>query len=385
MMFSFTWRAAQNVKQINMKQLYIFVRKEFYHVFRDRKTLLLLFGMPLVQVLLFGFALTNEVKNAKVLICDQAQDAASQNIIGMLRANPSFEVVAIGSNKSIVAPAFRKAEVGLAIVLPPRLQYDLQRGGTATIQVIADGSDPNRATTLSSYAVNIISRYQPEALPAAGQVPPIHTEIRMVYNSELKGVYNYVPGVIALVLLLVCVLMTSISIVKEKESGTMEILLVSPLNPFLVIIAKAIPYFVLSLLNLTLILILSVTLMEMPMQGSLLLLYFESALMILTALSLGLLISNVTDSQQAAMLISLMGMLLPTLLFSGFMFPLENMPLPLQIIANIVPSKWYYIIVRNIMIKGLGFSGVWKETMVLAFMATVLLVLSIKKFKIRLN
>jgi ABC-2 type transport system permease protein len=384
-MFSFTWRAAQNVKQINMKQLYIFVRKEFYHVFRDRKTLLLLFGMPLVQVLLFGFALTNEVKNAKVLICDQARDAASQNIIGMLRANPSFEVVAIGSNKSIVAPAFRKAEVGLAIVLPPRLQYDLQHGGMATIQVIADGSDPNRATTLSSYAVNVISRYHPDPTPFAGSAPVINTEIRMVYNPELKGVYNYVPGVIALVLLLVCVLMTSISIVKEKESGTMEILLVSPLNPFLVIIAKAIPYFVLSLLNLTLILILSVTLMEMPMQGNLLLLYFESALMILTALSLGLLISNVTASQQAAMLISLMGMLLPTMLFSGFMFPLENMPLPLQIIANVVPSKWYYIIVRNIMIKGLGFSGVWKETMVLAFMAIVLLVLSIKKFKIRLN
>ena len=207
----------------------------------------------------------------------------------------------------------------------------------------------------------------------------------MVYNPELKGVTNFVPGVMALVLLLVCVLMTSVSIVKEKEMGTMEILLVSPFNPILVIVAKAIPYFLLSLINLTVILLLSINLLDMPMNGSIVLLYAVSSILIITALSLGLLISNSTASQQSAMLISLMVMLLPTMIFTGFMFPIENMPLPLQMISNIIPSKWYYIIVKSIMIKGLGFTAIWKETLILVGMTTLLLTISIRKFKIRLS
>jgi len=159
---------------------------------------------------------------------------------------------------------------------------------------------------------------------------------------------------------------------------------VSPFNPFLVIISKAVPYFFLSLVNLSVILILSNTLKGMPINGSLLLLYFASAILILTALALGLFISNSTDSQQAAMLFSLLGMLMPTLLFTGFLFPLENMPMPLQIFANIVPSKWYYIIVKAVMIKGLGFASIWKEMLILSLMAFVLLTVSVRKFKIRL-
>jgi ABC-2 type transport system permease protein len=212
----------------------------------------------------------------------------------------------------------------------------------------------------------------------------IQIETRMIYNPELKGITNFVPGVMALVLMLICVLMTSVSIVREKERGTMEVLLVSPFSPFMVIIAKAVPYFLLSLVNLTVILLLSVFLLDMPIAGSVPLLFAESALLILTALSMGLLISNLTDSQQAAMLISLMGMLLPVMLFTGFMFPLENMPWPLQVISNVVPSKWYYIIVKSIMIKGLGFSAIWKETLILLGMTVLLLIVSLKRFKIRL-
>lgn len=227
--------------------------------------------------------------------------------------------------------------------------------------------------------------YQRELMKTNPTPLQINTNVRMVYNPELKGAYNFVPGVMALVLLLICVLMTSVSIVREKELGTMEILLVSPFNPLLVIISKAVPYFFLSLVNLTIILILSTTLMGMPINGSIFLLYLASSILILTALALGLLISNSTDSQQAAMLISLMGMLMPTLLFTGFMFPIENMPKPLQIISNIVPSKWYYIIVKSVMIKGLGFRSVWKEMLILSGMALFLLIVSVKKFKIRLE
>jgi len=367
-----------------MKQFLAFVRKEFYHVFRDKKTLLLLFGMPVVQIVLFGFALTNEIKNSKIVICDYAKDIASQRIINKLEASSNFEIEkALLSHQQIEA-AFKTGTIKLAIIFPANFNEDLLHGNKAQVQIIADASDPNTATTLTSYATNIIKDYQQELMMPNSPPLQINTVARMIYNPELKGTTNFVPGVMALVLSLICVLMTSVSIVKEKETGTMEVLLVSPFHPLLVIISKAVPYLLLSLVNLAVILLLSVFLLDMPINGSVLLLFAESTLLIITALSLGLLISNVTASQQSAMLISLMGMLLPVVLFTGFMFPLENMPKPLQIISNIVPAKWYYIIVKSIMIKGLGFAAIWKETLILFGMTIFLLVLSLKKFKIRL-
>jgi len=367
-----------------MKQFTAFVRKEFYHVFRDPKTLLLLFGMPIAQIILFGFALTNEIKNSKIVVVNYAQDEEARQLINKIEASANFEVAEQLMNHREIEDAFKAGIIKLAIVFPNKFSQTLHHEGQAQIQIIADASDPNTATTLSNYAQAIIRDYQSSLIPAGTKALSINTQVRMIYNPELKGVYNFVPGVMALVLLLVGVLMTSVSIVREKEMGTMEVLLVSPFNPLLVIISKAVPYFFLSLINLTIILVLSSTLMEMPINGSLFLLYFASAILIITALSLGLLISNSTDSQQAAMLISLLVMLMPTLLFTGFLFPLENMPWPLQLVANILPSKWYYIIVKSVMIKGLGWASVWKEILILMGMTAFLLTLSVKKFKIRL-
>lgn len=345
----------------------------------------MLFGLPVAQIILFGFALTNEIKDSKIVICDYAKDNASQQIIDKISASTNFDIKEIIIDGNQIESVFRQGDVKLVVVFPNNFEQDLYHNNQAQIQVIADASDPNTATTLSGYINSIVSDYQRGLDQQLGTPAIISPEVRMLYNPELKGATNFVPGVMALVLLLVCVLMTSVSIVKEKEKGTMEILLVSPMNPFTVIIAKAIPYFFLSLVNLTAILLMSVFLLDMPMNGSLALLYAVSCILILCALSLGLLISNVTETQQAAMLISLMAMLLPTVLFSGFMFPLENMPTPLQVIANIVPSKWYYIIVKSIMIKGLGFMSIWKETLVLSGMTAFLLLVSFKKFKLRLQ
>lgn len=368
-----------------MKQLLTFVKKEFLHVFRDKKTLLLLFGMPIAQIVLFGFALTNEIKDANVVICDYSNDVATHQIIDKIEASSNFNIQKKIMSHRDIESSFKTGTIKLAIIFPANFNTDLQHLNKAQVQIIADASDPNTANTLTSYATNIIMNYQSEMMKNNVLPLRINTAVRMVYNPELKGVTNFVPGVMALVLLLVCVLMTSVSIVKEKEMGTMEILLVSPFKPILVIIAKAIPYFLLSLINLTVILLLSINLLDMPMNGSILLLYMVSSILILTALSLGLLISNITNSQQTAMLISLMLMLLPTMIFTGFMFPIENMPRPLQVISNIIPSKWYYIIVKSIMIKGLGFSAIWKETLILVGMTTLLLTFSIRKFKIRLS
>ena len=206
----------------------------------------------------------------------------------------------------------------------------------------------------------------------------------MLYNPQLKGAYNFVPGVMAMVLMLVCTLMTAITVVREKETGTMEILLVSPMRPLAIIVAKAVPYLLLSVINVASILLLSVFVLEVPIHGSLLLLIAESILFTITCLAFGLLISASTDSQQTAMFISLTGMFLPTVMLSGFMFPIENMPVPLQYISNVVPAKWYYRIVRNVMIKGVGVAFVWKETIILLGMMGFLLLMAIKKFKIRL-
>lgn len=367
-----------------MKQFLVFVRKEFYHVFRDRKTLLMLFGLPIVQIVLFGFALTNEIKNSKIVIADYAHDAASAQIINKIAASNYFEIGKTLMDHSQIEAAFREGKIKLAIVFPANFNNNLLHLNKAQIQVIADASDPNTASTLTNYINAIILDYQ-QSLSQKAVPYQIIPQVRMLYNPELKGAPNFVPGVMALVLMLVCVMMTSVSIVKEKEKGTMEILLVSPFRPVLVLFSKAIPYLIISLINVTIILLLSVYLLDLPINGSVFLLFAESVLLIITALSLGLLISTSTDSQQTAMLLSMMGMLLPTMLFAGFMFPIENMPLPLRIISNVVPAKWYYIIVKSIMIKGLGFRAIWKETLILAGMAVVLLIISLRKFKIRLE
>jgi len=280
--------------------------------------------------------------------------------------------------------SFKEGKIKMAIVIPSDFSHSLQHENKSSIQVIVDASDPNTANALTNYVSSIILDYQAEVNDLASLPYQIVPEIRMLYNPQLKGVHNFVPGVMALVLMLVSVMMTAIAIVREKETGTMEILLVSPFKPMFVIIAKAIPYLFLSLLNICSILLLSVFVLELPIEGSLPLLFAESTLFIITCLTLGIFISIKTKTQQAAMLISLMGMLLPTMMFSGFMFPIENMPLPLQWLSNIIPAKWYYIIVKSIMIKGLGFAAIWKETLVLVGITLFLFAVSLKSFKIRL-
>jgi len=365
-------------------QLLTFIRKEFAHVLRDRKTLLILFGLPIVQIIIFGFALTNEVKNASILAVDYARDEVSSEIISKLKASKYFDVETTSSSHLDILSGFQAGSAKLAVVFPENFASDLRHFNSAALQVITDGSDPNTANTLTNYVRSIVIDYQSENFTTHGNASGIRAEVRMLYNPQLKGAHNFVPGVMALVLMLICVMMTAVSIVREKELGTMEVLLVSPFKPELVILSKAIPYLILSLVNVASILFLSVFVLELPVKGSVALLFAESTLFIFTSLALGLFISVRAQTQQTAMLISLLGMLLPTLLFSGFMFPIENMPKALQIISNVVPARWYYTIVKAIMIKGLGIGALWKETLILGGMGMFFLVVSLKNFKIRL-
>jgi len=367
-----------------MKALGSFVKKEFNHMLRDRKTLLILFGLPVVQILIFGFALSTEVKNSKILVVDHARDIASQKIISKIEASQYFDLEESTLSYPHIESAFQAGKIKMAILIPANFNRDLQHQQTAVIQVIVDAADPNTANTMTQYISSIISDYQVGENEGNGIPYRIVPEIKMLYNPQLKGAPNFVPGVMALVLMLISVTMTAVSIVREKENGTMEILLVSPSKPAFIIISKTIPYLVLSLLNITSILLLSVFVLDLPVHGSLPLLFAESTLFIITCLTLGVFISIRTQTQQAAMLISMMGLLLPTLILSGFMFPIENMPVPLLVISNIIPAKWYYIIVKSIMIKGLGLSAIWKETVILAGITAFFFILSLKFFKIRL-
>ena len=367
-----------------MKQFFAFVKKEFYHIWRDKRTMFILLGMPVVQIVIFGFALTNEVKNAKIAILDNSKDANSSSLSAQLNASRYFDIEKNLTNYNQVEEEFKKGKIKLAIVFPQHFGEDIQHFNKAQVQLIADAADPNTANQLANYATAIIMDYQNRITNDRKLPYTINTEMKMLYNPQLKGAFNFVPGVMAMVLLLVCTMMTAITIVKEKELGTMEVILVSPMRPQLVVMAKAVPYLLLSTINIASILLLSVFVLEVPINGSLILLVFESILFILVSLSLGLLISSRAESQQTAMFISLIGMFLPTIMLSGFMFPVENMPLPLRIVSNIVPAKWYYSIVKSVMIKGLSISGIWKETLILGGMVTFFLTMAIKKFKIRL-
>ena len=365
-------------------QFFAFVKKEFFHIWRDKRTMFILLGMPIVQIVIFGFALTNEVKNANIAILDNSKDATTASLTAQLDASRYFALERNLVSYKEIEEEFRKGKIKLAIVFPQHFGEDLQHFNKAQVQLIADAADPNTANQLTNYATSIINDYQNRITNDRKLPYTINTEMRMLYNPQLKGAFNFVPGVMAMVLLLVCTMMTAITIVKEKEMGTMEIMLVSPMRPQLVVLAKAVPYLLLSIVNISSILLLSVFVLEVPINGSLVLLVFESILFTLVSLSLGLLISSGAESQQTAMFISLVGMFLPTIMLSGFMFPVENMPTPLRIVSNVVPAKWYYNIVKSVMIKGVGLEVIWKETLILAGMMIFFLTMAIKRFKIRL-
>jgi ABC-2 type transport system permease protein len=273
----------------------------------------------------------------------------------------------------------------MVVVFGDNFYENLLHTGHAQVQLITDATDPNRATSLSNYASAIIGTYQKELMNNQKIPYEISPQVRLLYNPELKGAYNFVPGVLGMILMLICALMTSIAIVRERELGTMEVLLVSPMRPAMIILAKTVPYFILSCVNLVTVLLLSVYVLGVPILGSLFWLVMVSLEFIFLSLSLGLFVSTIANSQVAAMLISGMGFMMPVMMLSGMMFPIENMPLPMQIISNLVPAKWYIIAVKNLMIKGMGFSGVYREMLFLSFYIVVLLTVSIKKFKTRLD
>ena len=320
--------------------------------------MLILLVMPVVQIILFGFAITTEVQNVRMAVLDPSDDVLTRRIVERLDASEYFTLTARFHTPQEMDEAFRRSH---------------------------DATDPNTATMQTSYATGIITAATRELLPAGVNVPLLQPEVKLLYNPQMKSVYNFVPGVMGLILMLICAMMTSVSIVREKEMGTMEVLLVSPVRPIFIILSKAVPYFVLSFVNLTTILLLSVYVLHVPVAGSLPWLVAVSLVFIFVSLSLGLLISTLTQTQVAAMLASGLVLMMPTMLLSGMIFPVESMPWVLQGISAAIPARWYIQAVRKLMIQGVDVVNVLTEVGVLLGMAVVLVTVSLKKFKNRLE
>lgn len=352
-----------------MKLFLSFIIKETKHILRDKRTMLMLFGMPLVMMLLFGFAITNDVRNVRTVVVMANSDQATQAAVERLSQSEYFIIVEIVSTPQEAERIIRNQKADMAVVFSSK--FASKKNG---VQFIVDGADPNMAQQWTNYATQVLLN------PAGGLV-----NAKMLYNPRIKSAYNFVPAIMGMLLMLVCAIMTSISIVREKERGTMEVLLVSPAKPLIIIISKAIPYLVLAFVILIIILFMARFVLGVPLVGSLFWIFFISTVYILLALSLGLLVSNVAQMQIVALLISAMVLLMPIVMLSGMIFPVESMPGILQWVSAIIPTRYYISAMRKMMIMGVGIKQVFSELVILSTMLVVLLSLSLVKFNKRLD
>jgi ABC-2 type transport system permease protein len=375
-----------------MKQFISFVIKEARHILRDKRTMLILFGMPVVLMLLFGFAITTDVKNVRTVVVTASMDHLTHQAVERLSASEYFNIVATVGTPREAEQMIRRQKADLAIVFGNNFASalnSLSAGGKVRkgggVQMMVDGADPNMAQQWTVYAQSILSQsvggnHQAMSSPFANILG-----VRLLYNPQMRSAYNFVPAIMGMLLMLICAMMTSISIVREKERGTMEVLLVSPVKPLMVIVAKAVPYLILAICILVTILLMARFVLDVPLQGSLVWILLVSMIYILLALSLGLLISNIAQTQLVALLLSAMVLLMPVVMLSGMLFPVESMPVVLQWVSALVPPRYYIEAMRKLMIMGVGIGEVAKEVTVLVAMTVFFLAVSLAKFNKRLE
>ncbi|MDA3817751.1 MAG: ABC transporter permease [Prolixibacteraceae bacterium] len=367
-----------------MKSFLGFIKKEFYHILRDPRTLMVILGIPISQMLLFGFVIRTEIQDVKVAVFDQSNDYMTTRIIDKLESSGYFSIEKYLESTDDVEAMFKKGNIKEVLVFEPGFAEKTMRDGAAKVQLLADASDPNIARMVTTYTQNIIRSFEHEEFQQQTVPMQINVQNRMFYNEEAKSVYMFVPGLMAMIMMLVSAIMSSVSITREKELGTMEVLLVSPLRPLQIILGKVTPYLLVAFIDTILIVLMGNLVFEMPINGSLTLLLSICFLFIFLSLSLGILISTIAPTQLIAMFISMIGLMLPTMLLSGFIFPIENMPKVLQWFSAIMPARWFNDVVKDIMLKGSGFFNIIKEVAILTGMSILFVVVSVKKFKIRL-
>jgi drug efflux transport system permease protein len=358
--------------------------KEVTHILRDRRTLIVVILMPVVQVVLFGYAIRTDVKDIRLAVVDPAPDHVTLEIRHRLEASDAFRTVTVLRSAATLDHLFQRGDAHEAIVFEPGFADRLARGLPARVQIIADATEPNTGSLRENYALAVLRTYERElgGRPEGVRIVP---QLRMRFDPTAESSHLFVPGLMALVLTIISAMMTAISLTREKETGTMEALLVSPLRPWQIIVGKVLPYLAIGFLSVILVIVEARLVFQVPLRGSLALLLFEGLLYILVSLALGMLISSRTSSQRVAMMAAMIGTMLPTMLLSGFIFPIESMPAALQLISHIIPARWFVSIARSIMLKGIGLEYLWLPTLVLCVQALVLLALSTKSFHTRLE
>lgn len=367
-----------------MKELTSFIKKELYHITRDRLTLVIMFVLPVILLLILGFGVSTEIRNIPFVVLDQSRSAVSQEFIAKLDGNVYFDLKENLKSPRDIEKAFQRGNCSMAIIIPSQFGNEPLHTGSTQIQVMVDASDPNQASTMVNYFQSVVKIFQQEKTFNVNGSPIINADIKMLYNPQMKSAYSIVPGMIGMLMMLICALMTSIAVVREKEQGTMEILLVSPLKPSTIILAKAVPYLIIAIIDVIAILLLAYFVLNVPIVGNIFLILLLSFIYTFSALALGMLISTVTQTQQAAMIASGVGLMLPSMLLSGLIFPLEGMPTVLRWLSYIIPARWFIDALRDVMIKGLGFEAIWEQFITLLAMGLFLMTISIKKFKDRL-
>lgn len=364
-----------------MKKLLPFIIKEFYHIFRDTKILLIMFMMPITLVILFGFAIRTEIKDANIAILDNSKDELSIGLINKLLSSSYFICDQDLVSHSQIDDAFKGGDISMAIIIPKNFSKDFYSSNNTSLQLITDGANMNTSTVLKSYVESIVSDYRQEKLNIPNTPLFLDMNMKMIYNSEMKDIYVFVPGVLALILMLVSAIMTSVSLAKEKETGTLKILKVSPLKTIHIIVGKVIPYLTVSIIDTIIILGLSVWIFHMPINGSMISLSIVCVVFLITALSLGIFISALSPNQLIAIFISIVALFLPTMLLSGFIYPVENMPVALQVIGDVFPAKWFIIAIKAIMIKGSSIAVVWFELLIMTIMTVFFISVSVIKYR----
>jgi len=363
-----------------MKAFLAILQKEFIHIGRDRVSLFLVLAMPIALILLFGFTISTEIRNAKISILDQSKDSQSKQLIEKITASGYFQVVGFLNQEAEIDYDFKHKQIKIAMIIPPRFEESLAVERVASIQIINDVSDINIASILNNYLRSIfndfITEYNYEN--HAGD-NPISIVTNMQYNPELNSVYMFVPGIITLIMIIITALMSSITLAREKETNTMNMMLITTVKKINIAIGKVIPYMFLSLISTIFILIISVFVFQMPIKGSIVLLLFLCIIFMFTAASFGLLISAVSKTQLDAMMVTMMGLFLPTVLLSGFLFPLDNMPLFFQWFADIFPAKWFIIAIKDVMLKGATFMEIGKYLLILTGMSVVMVGFSLSQ------
>ena len=377
MRFLLSWHDNPTDKVFSMKEFWSFIIKETQHIMRDRRTMMILFGMPIILMLIFGFAISTDVRNVRTVVVMSQIDHQTQRMINALDESEYFNVLYKVHTPAEAEQLIRNQKADMGIVFST--DFASKHGG---VQLITDGTDPNMAQQYNNYASQIMGT---QLMNVMQKKASSAIALKMLYNPQMKSSYNFVPGIMGILLMLICAMMTSISIVREKERGTMEVLLVSPVRPFLIILAKAVPYLVLAFVVLLAILLMSRYVLFVPIAGSLWLILLVSTIYIFMALSLGLLISTIAKTQMAALLMSAVMLLMPCTMLSGMMFPIESMPHVLQWVAALIPPRYYISAMRKLLIMGVSFRYVLSEVVTLLGMTTLFLTVALLKFNKRLG